>query len=170
MTVERNDKGQILINIEEAAAENLPASAYPFNKRPEGFSRYNGGWIKQVTGIDKTKTDGYSILGPFAKAQKTWNNPGLYLDCSISGSRKNQTKYYHLFILNEDGTITRVGDELKGSLGWAVELWDSITNALNSIKAGPVKSELKILEEQESELIKQLEEVRAKIEALKQGA
>ena len=29
-----------------------------------GFgTRYNGGWAKSVTGVDRTKTNGYSIVG-----------------------------------------------------------------------------------------------------------
>ena len=33
--------------------------------RDSTVTRYNGGWAKTVTGLDKSRTNGYSILGDF---------------------------------------------------------------------------------------------------------
>ena len=57
------------------------------------FERYNGGWTKTVTGLDKQITNGYSILGEFKPQKKDWYcEGGLYLDKGIGGSRKNQIR------------------------------------------------------------------------------
>ena len=57
------------------------------------IDRYNGGWTKSVIGLDKMQTNGYSIKGNFINGDinrlRNWND-GLYLDCDIRGSRKNQ--------------------------------------------------------------------------------
>lgn len=67
--------------------------------------KYMSGWLKTVDGLDKTRNNGYSIVGDFVKAGdfKQNYNPGLYLDCSKEGSRKNQKWNYHLFRVDEDG-------------------------------------------------------------------
>ena len=61
-----------------------------------GFNRYNGGWVKTITGIDKDYSNGYSLNGEFVANKRVTNvnleEDTLYLDCSIGGSRKNQEK------------------------------------------------------------------------------
>jgi len=126
--IRKNDEGELLLNITAVAAEVIP-----------NFTRYNGGWIKRVTGVDETKTDGYSLIGDFTKTGLTWHQPGVYLDCSIGGSRKNQAYRYSLFILQPDGvgkylgiTETRLG---RGG-DWAPHFWDAVAAALQKIGAG----------------------------------
>lgn len=96
------------------------------------ISRYNGGWLKTVTGLDKTKTTGYSIIGEFVKAGNYKHNytPGLYLDCSKYGSSDKQVWNYHLFIVSDDGfqLIKTLADAGRD---WATELWDTIEENLN---------------------------------------
>lgn len=90
-------------------------------------SRYNGGWLKTVTGLDKTVTNGFSIEGQFVKAGdfKMDYKPGLYVDCSKKGSRKNQKWNYHLFQVNEDGFhLLQTVEDGRGA--WACELWEMI--------------------------------------------
>jgi hypothetical protein len=124
--IRKNDKGELLLNITTVAEKVIPK-----------FTRYNGGWIKQITGIDESKTNGYSLLGEFTPGRLVWNKPGLYLDCSIGGSRKNQEYKYSLFILQPDGTgkylgVTEVRYERGGD--WAPRLWDAITTALREFE------------------------------------
>lgn len=101
----------------------------------ETVSRYNGGWLKTVTGLDKSVTNGFSILGKFVKAgdYKVDYKPGLYLDCSKDGSRKNQEWNYHLFRLDEDGfhLLQTVED---GGRHFACEFWEKIDEELHGGK------------------------------------
>lgn len=90
-------------------------------------SRYNGGWTKTVTGLDKTKNNGYSILGEFTTIHKGMNQlqDGLYLDNNKDGSRKNQTSNYTLFSVKGDSLaiVKKVED---GGRDWALHLWEEI--------------------------------------------
>jgi hypothetical protein len=166
MEYKKNENGELLLNIEDAIKEELGEGTF------QGFSRYNGGWIKQITGLDKSVTDGYSILGEFAPKKKTWVKPGVYLDCSIAGSRKNQDRRFHLFILCTDGSIKQIGEEMEysGSSGgdWAVDMWDDIENTLkNPNFTNPIeKSRLDVLKDEEKNLLEQLEKIRDEIKKL----
>jgi len=100
-----------------------------------GLDRYNGGWVKSVTGIDKTKNNGYSIVGNFTRdAGDNYTINGLYLDCNIVGSRKNQRKEYTLFRVLEIGC--EVLQKTK-TINWAIDLWENIEKALE-IKINPL--------------------------------
>ena len=94
-------------------------------------TRYNGGWAKTVTGLDKSRTNGYSILGDFLDidAPRYWKEGTIILDCDIHGSRKHHKKTYRLFQY-QDGKLhllTYVGD----TKDWAVRLWPTIEEALD---------------------------------------
>lgn len=119
MTIENNSKGQLLLDpiilAKKAAADN--------------FSRYNGGWVKSIIGLNKAKTDGYSLIGNFLKEGLQWLTPGLYLDCSKDGSRKHPTSTYTLFQLHSDGTVTAL-KTVEYSRDWAVKLWSAIQKAM----------------------------------------
>lgn len=104
-------------------------------KEIETVTRYNGGWLKTVTGLDKTKTNGYSIIGEFTKAgnYKHEYKNGLYLDCSKGGSRKNQEFNYHLFRVDDDGFhLIQVFED--GGRNWACEFWENIEKELQTEK------------------------------------
>lgn len=97
----------------------------------DDISRYNGGWAKTVRGLDKSKTNGYSILGDFVDidAPQYWKNGTIILDCDIHGSRKHPKKTYRLFRY-ENGKLSllsQVGDNKD----WAVKLWPAIEEALD---------------------------------------
>lgn len=94
-----------------------------------GYSRYNGGWYKRIDGLDRTKTNGYSLLGEFVRLP-TYFFPGdLLLDCSIGGSRKHHEKWYNLLRVNEDGTLTHL-KTVHHSKEWAINLWEVIEENL----------------------------------------
>ena len=90
------------------------------------LNRHNGGWTKTITGLDKTHTNGYSIIGEFVNGDtnrlRNWHD-GLYLDCDIRGSRKRHDKYYTLYKI-EDNAVEVVA-ETKGN-DWAINLWQPI--------------------------------------------
>jgi hypothetical protein len=108
-----NNKGHILINM-HSVAKNLSS-----------YSRYNGGWIRRVDSLDLSFTDGRSIVGKRCENKKEWNRPGLYIDCSIDGSRQNQIMHHTLFELKTDGNVSEIV-MIYDSDDWAVELWDLI--------------------------------------------
>ena len=108
------------------------------------FSRYNGGWIKTIIGLDKDFKNGYSLVGeflPVSSGNIDLDEDTLYLDCSIDGSRKNQEKNYTLFRLidNEIFIIKEIED---GGKDWAMSLWETIESELQ-IKENLVEKALK---------------------------
>lgn len=114
---ETDDQGRCLVKITQVA-EKLTS-----------FTRYNGGWVKTVKGLDKKRTDGYSIDGSFVPdARYEWITPGLFIDCSIGGSRKNQTKTYTLFEITPDYELNEIA--VSKSHSWAVEFWPEIEQRL----------------------------------------
>jgi len=109
----------------------------PFNLREAiaavadtACSYRNGGWIKTVTGLDKTKNNGYSIQGKFVeKTGLSLYQPGLYLLCDVQGSRRNHKKNYVL--VRFDGKNVELIKELPGGgRDWALRLWPAIESAI----------------------------------------
>jgi len=103
-------------------------------KKLEGFNRYNGGWIKTITRLDKDYKNGYSLVGeflPVSSGNIDLEEDVLYLDCSIGGSRKNQEKDYHLFKLI-DGEIFTIQTVEDGGPDWAMTLWESVEKELGT--------------------------------------
>ena len=97
----------------------------------DDISRYNGGWAKTVRGLDKSKTNGYSILGDFVDidAPQYWKDGTIILDCDIHGSRKHPKKPYRLFRY-ENGKLSLLAQE-GDTKDWAVRLWPAIEEALD---------------------------------------
>ena len=95
-------------------------------------SRFGEGWTKTVTGLDKSTTTGYSIIGEFKPKKKDWYNVGkLYLDLGIWGSNKYQNHTYTLFTMDESGEVV-ILKEIENSKNWAVDLWETIEKYLNN--------------------------------------
>ena len=96
------------------------------------WSRYNGGWMKTVTGLDKSVKNGYSLIGEFVDAGATKNDysAGLYINCNIDGSRKHPTKMVQLLKLDEDGSLELLKTLENGGRTWAVEFWELIEENL----------------------------------------
>ena len=88
-----------------------------------------GNWCKIIEGIDKTRTDGYSIEGSFVSQIDlvTYQQPGLYLFCEKKGRKQgNQVQLYALFALEPNAEV-KVFRELKTTTkDWAVQLWPDI--------------------------------------------
>ena len=58
--------------------------------------RATGGWVKTVTGLDKSVLNGFSLVGEFVKAgdYKTEFSDGLYLDCNKEGKKSKRAKFW----------------------------------------------------------------------------
>jgi len=96
-----------------------------------GAARYNGGWSKQITGLDKTKNNGYSLIGDFKTIHEGLNsfNDGLYLDVDKGGSRKNHTNNVTLFSIHGSNLkiLKKINDAGRD---WAIQLWPVIEEEL----------------------------------------
>jgi hypothetical protein len=131
------EDSRILVNLKQS----LAAAGGGFES-PMG--RYNGGWCKTVERLDKSKDNGYSLVGEFVHKEsvQAYQEPGLYLDCDIGGSRRNQVKYYTLFALKADGTV-EVLQTLSVRAGrtsdWAVRLWPAIESYFESQRGVEVR-------------------------------
>lgn len=96
---------------------------------PDIKFRANGGWLKTIEELDKSVTNGYSLVGDFVKSGdfEEEYSEGLYLDCNKEN--KKQTDY-RLFRFKE-GKIRLLDIVLDGKRGWAQELWDAVESELN---------------------------------------
>ena len=154
--MERNENGAYLLNPNEIAGEHV-----------KKYTRYNKGWIKSVERLDKSQTSGYSLVGEFLKSGLQWMSPGVYLDCSKGGSRKNQTSIYTVFALREDGTATAYNDDTiveEGRGGdWAVRLWPAIERAFAEVRGADERA---VLLARKAEIEQELAEIEEKLRAL----
>ena len=157
--MERNENGAYLLDPVAVAREHV-----------KEYTRYNGGWIKTVERIDKSKTNGYSLVGEFCKSGLQWMSPGVYLDCSIGGSRKYQRNVYTVFALREDGSVVAYNDDTiveEGRGGdWAVRLWPVIERALREVGGTDRRAALLA---RRAELVAELERIDEQIHAMEEG-
>jgi len=157
--MERNENGAYLLNPNEIAREHV-----------KKYTRYNGGWIKTIEQIDKSKTNGYSLVGEFLKSGLQWMSPGVYLDCSKGGSRKNQTSIYTVLALREDGSVVAYNDDTiveEGRGGdWAVRLWPVVERALGEVGGTDERAALLA---RRAELVAELERIDEQIHAMEEG-
>lgn len=95
--------------------------------------RKTGGWLKTVEGLDKTVTNGYSIEGNFIKAGSYSEEipNGLYLDCNKEGKKSKPKSDYRL-IKVDNGSLILIDTVFNGKKNWAVDLWDSIAEELDT--------------------------------------
>lgn len=95
--------------------------------------RHVGGWLKTVTGIDKSVTNGYSIEGEFVKVSnyKEEIENGLYLDCNKEGKKSKPKQDYRLIRVH-DGKLTLIEVVYDGKKNWALEFWDCISEEFDS--------------------------------------
>lgn len=108
-----------------------------YNELPGGFeaiqpdTRSSRNWAKKVKGIDRSITNGYSILGNFIDFEKPlyWYDNDIILNCAeVGGTRRNPEKLYTLFTI-KNGKLEQVA-QVQGSKSWAVNLWDDIEKLL----------------------------------------
>ncbi|MDR2874193.1 MAG: hypothetical protein LBV42_05605 [Methanobrevibacter sp.] len=97
------------------------------NIDPDIKFRSSGGWLKTVEKLDKTVTNGYSLVGEFVKAGDFEEEypQGLYLDCNKEGNKKKPQQDFRLFRL-KNGKIRLLDLVIDGKMSWACEFWDVI--------------------------------------------
>ena len=163
---EKNARGALLMDLDKEV-RNLFDS--PANWR------YNGGWTKRVEGLDKDKTNGYSILGDFAPVGMRWIEPGVYLDCNIGGSRNNQAKEYRLITVERDGSLN-AWQHPNGSWDlsetrsrplrdWAVRLWPLIEQALEDFHSSAPAPVVSMIDEDQDAFRAQVEAAQEMLDA-----
>jgi hypothetical protein len=96
---------------------------------PDIKFRSSGGWLKTIEKLDKSVTNGYSLVGEFVKSGdfEEEYSQGLYLDCNKeAGKRKKSRDDYRLFRL-KDGKLRLLDLVIDdGKTPWACEFWDLI--------------------------------------------
>ncbi len=94
--------------------------------------RSTGGWLKTVTGLDKSVLNGYSLVGEFVKSGDYMYeySDGLYLDCNKEGKKSKPKQDFRLFRLKH-GKLTLIDQVYDGKKNWACELWDSVSEEIN---------------------------------------
>lgn len=98
-----------------------------------GNNFYNGGWVKKVTGVDASKPNGYCFEGDFVNNSTRGLaecSDGLYLVCSIQGSRKNQRKEVAAYRITGE-QVERVSDWVQGN-DWALKIRAKVAELLDS--------------------------------------
>ena len=102
------------------------------------YEFYNGGWVKEVTGVDKSKSNGYAFEGRFVNSINGLSEcgDGLYIVCSIEGSRRRHKKCVAVFEIKDD-EVTKVIDWVEGN-DWALQVRDRVAELLDQPKESPL--------------------------------
>lgn len=103
-------------------------------------------WVKQITGIDDTKKDGYSLIGNFVSDNRYDTNTIYIAKFERIESKQYTFNHYVLFLLTEDyeirikkvvlNVVTHGKDRdriCNSKLNWADELKENVINLLNSL-------------------------------------
>ena len=151
----------ILVNLQ---ASFLTAAGFWENN----LSEKPGNWCKLIQGIDKTQTDGYSIIGDFVSqiSQTAYQEPGLYIHCQKKGSNKGQQKrLYTLFVLLPNVEIDEMTDTKSASKDWAIELWPEI-EAYMAKQSNSTEKRRQEIQQRIETLEFELRQLRAELAAL----
>ena len=98
---------------------------------PDMKFRAQGGWLKTVEELDKSVTNGYSLVGDFVKAGdfEAEYSEGLYLDCNKEGSAKKPQTDYRLFRFR-DGKVRLLDLVIDAKRSWAQDFWDAVEDEI----------------------------------------
>jgi len=124
------NKRKIKIEIVEKNGEKVLFNLSNIAEKIGQSHFYNGGWIKIVTGLDKSKTNGYSLKGNFANSLQWIDENIPIVICDIGGSRKNQVKRYSLVHLEKEEIIIDI-DNHEG-YDYPPLMWKNIEEILNN--------------------------------------
>lgn len=98
-------------------------------------SNKKGHFAKRVTGIDRSKKDGYMFLGEWVGRglQEIEKGYKVYIVAGVTGSRKYPTTEYAVVIMDEDGTLRQTdivtNTDVPGS--WAMRIRERVEQALS---------------------------------------
>ena len=98
---------------------------------PDIKFRAQGGWLKTVEELDKSVTNGFSLVGNFIKAGDFEGeySEGIYLDCNKEGSAKKPQTDYRLFRFR-DGKVRLLDLVIDAQKGWAQDFWDAVEDEI----------------------------------------
>ena len=99
---------------------------------PDMKFRNAGGWLKTIEKLDKSVSNGYSLVGDFVKSGDFDENypDGIYLDCNKEQGRKKKAQAdYRLFRL-ANGELRLLDMIIDGDNSWACEFWDTVEEEL----------------------------------------
>ena len=101
---------------------------------PDIKFRAQGGWLKTVEELDKSVTNGYSLVGDFVKAGDFEGEylEGIYLDCNKEGSAKKPQTDYRLFRFR-DGKVRLLDLVIDAQKNWAQDFWDAVEDEIEII-------------------------------------
>ena len=120
---QKNNQGLIkmIINWKETITEIDPDIKF----------RSQGGWLKTIEELDKSVTNGYSLVGDFVKSGDFENeySDGLYLDCNKEGSAKKPQTDYRLFRF-KNGKIRLLDLVIDAQKNWAQNLWNAVEDEI----------------------------------------
>lgn len=94
---------------------------------PDIKFRAQGGWLKTVEELDKSVTNGFSLVGNFIKAGDFEGeySEGIYLDCNKEGTAKKPQTDYRLFRF-KDGKVRLLDMVIDAQKSWAQDFWDAV--------------------------------------------
>ena len=94
---------------------------------PEIKFRQHGGWLKTIEELDKSVSNGYSLVGDFVKSGdfEEEYDEGIYLDCNKEGKEKKPQQDYRLFRF-KDGKVRLLDLVIDGKNSWATDLWSAV--------------------------------------------
>ena len=98
---------------------------------PDMKFRAQGGWLKTIEELDKSVTNGYSLVGDFVKAGDFEEEymEGIYLDCNKEGTAKKPQIDYRLFRFR-DGKVRLLDLVIDAQKSWAQNFWDAVEDEL----------------------------------------
>lgn len=101
---------------------------------PDIKFRAQGGWLKTIEELDKTVTNGYSLVGDFVKAEDFEGEymEGIYLDCNKEGNAKKPQIDYRLFRLR-DGKVRLIDLVIDAQKNCAQDFWDAVEDEIEII-------------------------------------
>jgi hypothetical protein len=104
-------------------------------------------WIKRLTGVDTSKSDGYAFTGSWEKFGATVEVPeGTWFleyieDVAGSGRLRGRdvVLYQAVTVEGDPAVLKRLGWELGPEAGWALQVRDAIASLVNTApdEAGP---------------------------------
>ena len=98
---------------------------------PDIKFRSEGGWLKTIEKLDKSVSNGYSLIGDFVKSgdfEEEYSD-GLYLDCNKERNKNKSQQDYRLFRL-ENGRLRLLDMVIDGKQSWACDFWDAIEDEI----------------------------------------
>ena len=127
--------------------------------------RATGGWLKTVTGLDKSVLNGYSLVGEFVKSgdYKSEYSDGLYLDCNKEGKKSNPKQDFRLLRL-KNGKLTLIDQVYDAKKNWAVEFWDSVAEEIDpSLQEKEVDKIMSLILDKTGKNVKLLKELQKEL-------